>query len=284
MRLRLHPDVGDFVASAGRWYARSPIQHTVELSLLRGPLPGDRPPVLMTVWEDGEIVGAAMQTPPLPLLCGGLAGVTDGQSGMGEVVAALRADVPELPGVRGARPAAEAFAQRWRAETGAVTVVTTEERLYRLATLHAPTRVPGGHRVAGAADRAVLIAYQCDFAAEAFGHRPDPARAAAGIADAEAVGSVYLLWLAGGAPVAMAGVRRPAAGVSRIGPVYTPPEVRGRGFGSAVTAAACRWARAAGAAQVVLFADLANPTSNHIYTQLGFVPVADSATISFRVP
>jgi predicted GNAT family acetyltransferase len=82
----------------------------------------------------------------------------------------------------------------------------------------------------------------------------------------------------------MAGVRAPAAGVSRIGPVYTPPEVRGRGFGSAVTAAACRWALAAGAGQVVLFADLANPTSNRVYTRLGFAPVGDSVSLSFRVP
>lgn len=278
MRLRFHTDVGDFVASAGRWYGRSPVQHTVELSLLRAPLPGGEP-LLMTVWEDGEVVGAAMQTPPLPLLCGGLAVAM-----MGEVVGAMRADVPALPGVRGLRRAAEAFAERWRAETGVVGVLSTEERLYRLATLAAPAGVRGGPRPARAADLPVLIRFQCDFAAEAFGHAPDPRRAADSVAAAEAAGNVYLLWLADGAPVSMAGVRAPAAGVSRIGPVYTPPEVRGQGFGSAVTAAACRWALAAGAAQVVLFADLANPTSNHIYRQLGFVPVADSATIEFRVP
>jgi GNAT superfamily N-acetyltransferase len=279
MRLRFHPDVGDFAASAGRWYGRSPVNHTVELSLLRGPLPGEQPPLLMTVWEDGEVVGAAMQTPPLPLLCGGLA-----LAPIGEVVGAMRAEVPVLPGVRGLRPAAEAFAERWRAETGAAPVLTTAERLYRLTTLTAPTGVRGGHRVARAADLPVLIRYQCEFAAEAFGHGPDPRTAEANVAAAAGAGNVYLLWLADGAPVSMAGVRAPAAGVSRIGPVYTPPDVRGRGFGSAVTAAACRWALAAGAAQVVLFADLANPTSNHIYRRLGFVPVADSATISFRVP
>lgn len=282
--MRWHPDVDDFAASAGRWYGRAPVNHTVELSLLRGPLPTDEPPRLLTVWEDGDLVGAAMQTPPLPLLCGGLAGVADGQSAMGEVVAQLHAEVPVLPGVRGLRSAAQEFAQRWHAETGATTVLSTEERLYRLATLAAPAGVRGTGRVAGTADLPVLIHYQCQFAAEAFGHEPDPRRAAANVAAAETAGNAYLLWLADGAPVAMAGVRAPAAGVSRIGPVYTPPEVRGRGFGSAVTAAACRWALAAGAGQVVLFADLANPTSNHIYRQLGFVPVADSATIEFRVP
>ncbi|MGH3873182.1 MAG: GNAT family N-acetyltransferase [Pseudonocardiaceae bacterium] len=45
--------------------------------------------------------------------------------------------------------------------------------------------------------------------------------------------------------------------MSRIAPVYTLPQHRGRGYGSAVTAAAAGWAQQAGAAQVVLFTDLA---------------------------
>ncbi|MBO0675968.1 GNAT family N-acetyltransferase [Mycolicibacterium sp. S2-37] len=279
MRLRFHPEPGEFVACAGDWYRRRPIVHTVELSLLQAGLSDGEAPLLVTVWDDGDLVGAAMQTPPLPMLCGGLAGV-----GAEEMVNALRSAGIALPGVRGPRRTAEALAQRWRAQTGAATEVTTEERLYRLARLTGPAGVPGGHRVARAADHPVLIRFQCDFAVEAFGHEPDPRRAAASVAAAAAAGNAYLLWTAGGAPVSMAGVRAPAAGVSRIGPVYTPPEVRGRGFGSAVTAAACRWALAAGAQQVVLFADLANPTSNHVYRQLGFVPVGDSVSVAFRVP
>lgn len=86
----------------------------------------------------------------------------------------------------------------------------------------------------------------------------------------------------------MAGVRSPAAGVSRIGPVYTPPEHRDHGYGSAVTAAAARWAHSAGATEVVLFADLANPVSNAIYQRIGFLAVSDWVSIGFtpqaRVP
>ncbi|WP_231984085.1 GNAT family N-acetyltransferase [Mycobacterium sp. 852013-51886_SCH5428379] len=279
VRVRLHPDPDDFVACAGDWYRRSPIVHTVELSLLRGGMSADEAPLLVTAWEDDELVGAAMQTPPLPMLCGGLSGVP-----ADEAVSALRGAGIAVPGVRGPRRTAETLAERWRAQTGAATEVTTEERLYRLATLSAPVGVPGGHRVARTADQPVLIRYQCDFAVEAFGHAPDPRRAAAAVAGSAAAGHAYLLWTADGAPMSMAGVRAPAAGVSRIGPVYTPPEVRGRGFASAVTAAACRWALAAGARQVVLFADLANPTSNRVYRRLGFVPVGDSISIAFRVP
>ncbi|MFS0896176.1 GNAT family N-acetyltransferase [Mycolicibacterium litorale] len=283
MRLRFHSDVEDFASSAASWYTRRPMVHTIELSLLREGVPSDEPPLLMTVWDragaDAELLGAAIRTPPLPLLCGGLSAAPD-DGVVGEMVGAGLI----LPGVRGPRETAQSFADQWCAATGAVAVSSARERLYRLGTLTAPAGVPGGHRVARKAEEPVLVKFQCEFAAEAFGHVPDPARAAATLTAAAAAGNAFLLWTAEGAPVSMAGVRRPAAGVSRIGPVYTAPEVRGRGFGAAVTAAACRWALAAGATQVVLFADLDNPTSNRVYQRLGFVPVGDSITVEFRVP
>jgi predicted GNAT family acetyltransferase len=73
----------------------------------------------------------------------------------------------------------------------------------------------------------------------------------------------------------MAGTQRSVAGVVRLGPVYTPPAERRRGFGGAVTAAVSQAALVAGATDVVLFTDLANPTSNALYQRLGYRPVED---------
>ena len=78
------------------------------------------------------------------------------------------------------------------------------------------------------------------------------------------------LWEANGEPVAMAGLTRPDAGMVRVIAVYTPPHLRGRGYGGAVTAAVTRAALEAGAEDVVLFTDLANPISNRLYQRLGF--------------
>jgi predicted GNAT family acetyltransferase len=85
----------------------------------------------------------------------------------------------------------------------------------------------------------------------------------------------------GGAPVSMARVHAPAAGMSRIGPVYTPPAERGRGLGAAATAAAVQRAHRRGARDVVLFADVANPGANRIDRRLGFVPVAENVEYAF---
>jgi predicted GNAT family acetyltransferase len=67
----------------------------------------------------------------------------------------------------------------------------------------------------------------------------------------------------------------------RIGPVYTPPDLRGHGYASAATAAVSRQALAAGAEEVVLFTDLANKVANSIYQRIGYRPVEDRVVLSF---
>lgn len=278
MRLRFHDDVGDFAAAAGEVYRRDPTRHTVELTLLRGgPLPGTAP-LLVTVWDGLRVSGAALRTPPYPLLCSGLSPAT-----VDCVVDGLAAAHISLSGVRGPRRTALAFSRRWQAVTGASALIGMNERLYRLAALRAPSGVAGMESIAGEADSSLVLEWQCQFAVEALGNDPDPHGARAALAAGTAAGDAHVIWTVDGEPTSMAGVRAPAAGVSRIGPVYTPERHRGRGYGSAVTAAACRWAAAAGAIDVVLFADLANPVSNSIYRRIGFQPVADWVHAAFAV-
>jgi predicted GNAT family acetyltransferase len=84
--------------------------------------------------------------------------------------------------------------------------------------------------------------------------------------------------------VSLAGRNRAAAGQARIGPVYTPPDLRGRGFGAAATAAVTQAALDDGAEGAVLFTDLANPTSNTLYQRLGYRPISDWAVLRFGAP
>ena len=80
----------------------------------------------------------------------------------------------------------------------------------------------------------------------------------------------------------MAVLSRQVAGVCRVSTVYTPPDRRQRGYGGAVTAAVSQQALEAGAAEVVLYTDLANPTSNALYQRLGYQPLEDRAVWSFH--
>src|SRR6266542_3717547 len=81
-------------------------------------------------------------------------------------------------------------------------------------------------------------------------------------------------------PVSFASTTVPAYATTRVGLVYTPKELRGRGYASACVAAMSQNALDDGLAPV-LFTDLANPTSNRIYQQIGYRPVADFCEYTF---
>ena len=83
--------------------------NTIELTLLQaGAFPEDS--LLLTVWDDGAVAGAALQTPPYPLACNAIP-----CKSMNAVAAELVAARPGLAGVRGERSSAVAFADAWQA-------------------------------------------------------------------------------------------------------------------------------------------------------------------------
>jgi predicted GNAT family acetyltransferase len=272
--VHLHSSVDEFREIAEPLYARDPIANTIELTLLAaGVFPDDS--LLLTVWNDGAAVGAALQTPPYPLACNAIPVET-----MNAVATELIAARPDLIGVRGERSSAVAFAAAWQAITGRETTISTEERLYRLGTLTAPSGVAGTPKDATEGDHDLLVDWVQRFFEDAFGQLQHD-RSEEFVDNANDAGHRFVLWDVDGTPTSMAMLRVPAAGVSRIGPVFTPRDQRGHGYGSAVTAAAVQVAHRSGTPDVVLFADLANPTSNAIYQRIGFESVADSVRIDF---
>jgi predicted GNAT family acetyltransferase len=92
------------------------------------------------------------------------------------------------------------------------------------------------------------------------------------------------IWEAGGVPVSVACLTRAVGGMARIGPVYTPPDLRGRGYAAGATAAVSQAALDAGVRDVVLYTDLANPVSNALYERLGYRAVEDRVVLSFEPP
>jgi predicted GNAT family acetyltransferase len=75
---------------------------------------------------------------------------------------------------------------------------------------------------------------------------------------------------------------RVAAGVLRIGPVYTTPEHRNRGYARRLTYEVTAAALAgAGVHEAMLFTDAANSVSNSIYRQAGYEPRDRHVEIEF---
>ncbi len=275
MPWHLTDDVERFAAAAGGLLRSRPVEHTVPLTLVdtlrsRGPYSyGPVDPFF--AWydgADGTVTGAALQTPPHPLL---LIAMPDADQ-----LAALLAG-RSLTAVN--TPVDSAFVTAWCTATGARGVPGRRTRLYRLDELVPPSPAPpGAARVATAADSGVLVSWVDEFHAE-IGE--SAGRAAADIVDDRLAYGGFTLWEHHGTPVSVAGSSRPDAGMVRVTLVYTPPAFRGHGYAAGATTAVTRAALAAGAEDVVLYTDLANPTSNALYQRLGYRPIEDRTVVEF---
>ena len=227
--------------------------------------------------QDGEQpVGAAMYTPPYDLFLTPVPDAEAATTALAETVA--RAGLAPS-GVYGPVAVVKAFLAAWRRRTGQDGRIIGTDRLYEIDSPPAGPDVTGAARPVTEADLELAAAWLHEFEVEVE-HGPvtdDPQR----IVRRRLARGHLLLWVSDDEPVSMAAISRPIAGAARIGAVFTPKEHRGKGFGSAVTAAATRQGFADGAERCLLYADLANPTSNHIYQAIGFRPVGDSARLTF---
>jgi len=166
----------------------------------------------------------------------------------------------------------EPFADAW-AGLGASITPGRETRAFELHTLR-PPRDPGGVcRLAADEDADVLVPWTIAFWRDV--DEPLGEDAAAATVARLTNQRDLPVWELDGGIVSMAAVVRRTPRSSTIAFVYTPPELRGRGYASAVVAALTQRELDAGQQWCALFTDLANPTSNHIYQALGYEPRAD---------
>ncbi len=280
----LTEDLDEFLARAGDFLRSRPALHTVPLTVAdalrrRGlHLYGEEAPLFgLLEADDGTVRAALLHTPPFPVH------VTALTPQEADALAARYAELGrQLPGVSAPQETAEHFAAAWRRHTGTAVTADKRQRLYRLGELTEPEPRPQGRaRTAAPADRDLLIRWFEEFQEITGGVGQD----AGNWADARISHGGVTFWEThDGKPLAMAGATPETAGQVRIAPVYTPAALRGRGYAGAATAEVSRAAREAGVAEVLLFTDLANPTSNGLYRRIGYRPVADFSVWRFAGP
>lgn len=277
----LTDDVDSFLARAGDFLRSRPALHTVPLTVTealrtRGAHAyGAEAPVFGMLERAGEVRATYFRTPPNRLVLTPL--IPDESDTLAAHLATLGLPVP---GVSAERDTAVAFAEAWQRHTGAMPTLHESQRLYRLDTLTPPDPYPEGRgRAVGDRDRDQLMRWYGEFVVDIGGvGSTDPGS----WADTRIAHKRVTFWeTLDGVPVSMAGMTPMVAGQIRVAPVYTPAHRRGRGYAAAATAEVTKAALAAGATEVLLFADLANPTSNGLYKRIGFRPVADFALFDF---
>ncbi len=279
MDVVVYPDAESFLAVAQGWLAAHEIEHSLQLGIarrMRGA-PSESRLLFATVTESDRLAATAVMTPLRPLLL-----VATDPDALPPLVDGLLAAGWSVPGVTGPEAAARAFSAAWTQATGQIARLKTRMRLYSLEAVIPPPVPPGVFRQATASDALLLASWMEAFEAETNPGEPslEPAVRLQGIRDRIAAGE-FFVWEEGGQPVTVAGTSRPLWTCISIGPVYTPPEQRRRGYATACTAVLSQRLLDQGWQHCVLFTDLANPTSNSIYQKIGYHPVCDYRTYRF---
>ncbi len=237
------------------------------------------PPLLGLLREDGKIAAAVVMTPPrnvvLPVMDPALAE---------HLARALFADSVSLPGAVGPLRVVEAFAAAWCALSGQRAETRLRERVYELTAVIPPRPVSGHFRWAEPADREKLVAWGMAFDREALGVAEPDRTEFEEWADHIVFRTEHRgmgVWEDEGRMVSFAGFGGRTPHGMRVAPVYTPQELRGRGYASACVAALSQYLLDSGYQCCFLNTDLANPTSNKIYQAIGYRPVGDALELSF---
>jgi predicted GNAT family acetyltransferase len=227
-------------------------------------------PCLKVVVDGEDLVLAALMTPPHNLI------VYGHQGDLGQAARALAGSLRrgswKVPGVFGPGEAAATVAEAWALELGRPCSLSGRQRVYELREVLVPVPERGRLRPATGDDLDLVTGWHYAFHHEIFG-RTDREQARRAAEVRVQAGDIFL-W-EDGQPVSVAMKTRPTRNGISIGLVYTPPELRGRGYATACVGELSRKMLGAGRQFCALFADLANPISNHIYERIGFRPVCD---------
>jgi GNAT superfamily N-acetyltransferase len=271
--VRMTSDAAAFEQTVFPFLQRDPVLHTIIMSNVHeranGTARAESGASYYVSVHDGDVIGVAMRTPGRGVYVGAL------RPELAEPVADAYADVlPELIGVAGDRPAALRFAERWCRRRGGQATETKGTRLHKLGAL-TPLPADAGSPRPMRADEVDLVSTWGNegFAEELRdGYRE--------WAERHLQQQTMWIWEVDGTPVSMVGYHLPIFGACRVGPVYTPPEHRRHGYAGALTSHVTAEILAQGNL-ACLYTDLANPTSNKIYFEAGYRPVADFVDVEF---
>ncbi|GAA1161693.1 GNAT family N-acetyltransferase [Nocardioides aquiterrae] len=287
MPLEFTDDPAAFLDATRDHLAADPVQTTVIATVTARYAAGTGSPAPYRWWviargDRGQVTGVGMRTAPfapyplylLPMPDDAALELARVLHERGEVVSA----------VNGALPTARVVADETARLSGRTAVVDEHLRLFELGELVVPPAPVGRLRPATRADaelgRAWFRAFGTD-AAEQAGREGTHAMEEFSLEMITARIDDGLIWLwedETGTPVHLTAANLPANGVTRIGPVYTPREQRGRGFASRAVAEVSRGYLEQGI-RCCLFTDQANPTSNRIYQVIGYEPVVDMVSL-----
>ncbi len=283
MTLTIYSDALAFINAVGDELEEHEVENGLMLSVVtqlveKTPVWMKGSPYLAAFQRPEGLSTAGMITPPFGLVLA--QGDRQPQPGGEAIAEDLFQRSWPLADVNGPKQHARLFAETWSNLTGGSYKLYMAERIYRLSQVERPAGVAGEARWALAADLSTLVDWMIQFNLEALDElvlEEDVTVLIQGMLEEKQV----LLWQVDSQPVSMAVRIRETQCGAVISYVYTPKEQRRRGYAGALVAELSQRCLDSGKSFCTLFTDLANPTSNSIYQQIGYRPVCDFDKYSF---
>lgn len=275
MQLRRFATVKEFWHHTHDYLLQYQAEHNLLLgishTLLNFPERYPDSPYLASVEVKDNILAVAVCTSPYKLI------LSKAQNLEALTLIAQDLEQQPLPGVGGLTVEVEAFLQAWQTLTGQSYRRVMEMRIHQLTQVEPVATANGYLRSATEADRPLLLEWFAAFSAEIgeLVSQDTEQMVNSGLKRQ----SIYL-W-EDGVPVSLACGSQSLPNAARIGPVYTPPQYRRKGYATASVAALSQKFLDQGCYSCFLFTDLANPTSNHVYQMIGYCPICDWHDYSF---
>lgn len=282
MQVRRFDEAEAFRRAAADYLAGDETRHNLLLGTLSTLIQKPHLYELFDLWvvsDGGEVTGAAMRTPPFNLILARPS--TD--AALDALVDRLLEEGQDLPGVIAAIPEIETFVGAWAAANDVDATLVFRHGIYELREVAPIATASGATRPVTPEDRDQVIAWILDFADEALPEDSERERQIRFVeARLEATDDSGLwFWEDEGGPVSLSGYGGSTPHGIRIGPVYTPPALRGRGYATSLVAEQSRWLLGTGRSLCFLYTDLDNPTSNALYRRIGYRMIAEANEVRF---
>ena len=275
MQLESHADAPAFLEAAAPLLDADEARHNLIYGICSTLVdaPHAYPEAHLWSVRDGDLLAAAVLTPPFNVV------VAKPRDDDALRFLARELKGMQIPGVTAALPEADVFADAW----GGPRRRRMSQGIYAARSVTFPDGVGGEPHAATLEDRELVLGWLHAFQDEAIpGDAPHIDLEAAVERRLQSSDAGFGIWIDDSRAVSICGYGGRTPHGTRIGPVYTPPELRGRGYGSALTAHVTQQRLDSGLDYCFLYTDMSNPTSNKIYMQIGYERVCDSAEYVFE--
>ncbi|MBM7693355.1 putative GNAT family acetyltransferase [Peribacillus deserti] len=282
MEFKVYKNIYEFFEKTQSFYLSDELVHNLPYGTLKRLVNKelgnkDASPFMALIESGEEVILSLLQTPPHNLIISSKS--TSDPEILRYAAELLIKEGITIPGVIGSKELAQSFADVWVELTGQSQQVEMNQRIYRLDQV-LPTHKPEGRFAPAENSHAPLIMKWVKEFCEETGVLYEEDKLEKSVKDSIASKSTFLWLDSHGNPVSMAKEGRKIETGTVVTLVYTPHELRGKGYASACVGELSQELLKRNTF-CCLYTDLGNRVSNGIYMKIGYEPVCDSIAIKF---